>query len=82
MAGRPRKHTDNAARQKAYRQRAKEPKALRNSPEEQLAGIQAAITAHHSPGFWADPVWIQRHTELFDQLIAARRAVRAARGQA
>lgn len=70
-AGRPRQHATNAEKQRAYRERAKQPKALRNS----LGEIQAAINAHHSPGFWNDPSWIARSTELFDQLIAARRAL-------
>jgi len=83
MAGRPRKHANNAEKQKAYRQRAKEPAlpepALRNSLELQLQTVQAAINEHHSPGFWNDPDWIDKHARLFDQLMAARRALRAAR---
>jgi len=79
---RPRKYSDNAEKQKAYRQRVKQPKALRNPLELQLEEIQAAINAHHSPGFWADPAWIDQHARLFDQLMAARRALRAAKSGA
>lgn len=80
MTGRPRKHTNNAEKQRAYRQRLKG-QALRNPLELKLQEIQEAINKHHSPGFWANPEWINEHARLFDQLMAARRALRAAKSE-
>lgn len=68
-AGRPRQYATNAERQKAYRQRVKEQKALRNS----VQTIQAELKAHNERCNPSDLNWIARSTQLFDELMAARR---------
>lgn len=75
--GRPRKYASNAERQKAYRERQKT-KALRNPLELKIEEIQMAMKEHGNEGFRADADWINTSARLFDELMAARRALRAA----
>lgn len=69
-AGRPRQHQTNAERQKAYRQRHSVTKFV-----EDIQRVRKAIAAHNP--YQPTAAWIDQSTRLFDEFMAARRALLA-----
>lgn len=70
MAGRPRKHTDNAARQKAYRDSKSVTKLVKD-----MQACRKALAEHGS--FQANPVWIDKLGVLFQDFWRAQRRLLA-----
>lgn len=73
MAGRPRQHQSNADRQRAYRQRAKQPSVTKLVQD--IQDVRKAI-ADHGP-YQPNAAWIDRSARLFDDFMRARRALLA-----
>lgn len=70
MAGRPRKHANNAEKQKAYRDSKSVTKLVKD-----LQAVRKSIAAHGP--FQPNPDWITRSAQLFDDFWRAQRRLLA-----